>query len=78
MTNFSSPAQPLNFLHETRPYRGNAILEIMQAYSRLERFCYLENQVFNVGNQINDLEQYGRRQNLEIQGVAMNDDQETP
>jgi len=24
------------------------------------------------------LEQYGRRQNLEIQGVAMNDDQETP
>jgi len=26
---------------------------------------------------MNDLEQYGHRQNLEIQGVAMNDDQET-
>jgi len=39
---------------------------------------HLENQVLNLGNQINDLEQYGRRQNLEIQGVAMNDDQETP
>ena len=39
---------------------------------------HLVNQVLNLGNQINDLEQYGRRQNLEIQGVAMNDDQETP
>ena len=39
---------------------------------------HLENQVLHLGNQINDLEQYGRRQNLEIQGVAMNDDQETP
>jgi len=39
---------------------------------------HLEKQVFNLGNQINDLEQYGRRQNLEIQGAAMNDNQETP
>jgi len=39
---------------------------------------HLENQVLNLGNQINYLEQYGRRQNLEIQGVAVNDDQETP
>ena len=39
---------------------------------------HLENQVLNLGNQINDLEQHGRRQNLEIQGIAMNDDQETP
>jgi len=38
---------------------------------------HLENQVLNLGNQINDLEQYGCRQNLEIQGVAMNDYQET-
>jgi len=28
MTNFSSPAQALNFLYETRLYRGNVILDI--------------------------------------------------
>jgi len=39
---------------------------------------HLENLVLNLGNQIKDLEQYSHRQNLEIQGVAMNDDQETP
>jgi len=43
-----------------------------------QRNVRLENQVLNLGNQINDLEQYGSRQNFDVQGVAMNDDQETP
>jgi len=39
VTNFLSPAQPRNFLYEKRPYRGNALVEILWAYSRVER-CY--------------------------------------
>jgi len=42
MTNFSSPAQPLNFLYETRLNRGNAISEILQAYSMLENFYLVQ------------------------------------